>query len=358
MATTTLTDATGARVTAIQDNGGITTQSPGFESAANTATRNAKLTLFLYSYESSVDAAQGFQQLSPRATPAPVALPGVGDKALADNSRVVVQKGSQVLQIDIRASDALEQPLARAKEQGTTLSQSALDAYNLAPARDATALAKSIALNMTGASARGSLRYLPKGALDPCGVDVSKLTRGGITVTSTPAISENNGTSDCIYTFTGSQRGQPGTGSLRVSTMTVAQGAAAIPPTSPATWFKKIPSAYGGGPSSRGHQFDTASSGALSILGQTSGELNAALLATPPSARASTVLIHIRSERSLYVVDAERCKYDIVELFHNELSIYLDVAILGIPQLTAAGLNDLAAIGDWCRALAAANPNG
>ena len=354
-----IVDSSGTRVRTVQDNGGISVAGQGFVSRALANTHDAKLTLTLTSYPNVTDAMQGYTQSATGSSAPPVALPGVGDKAVARGTAVVVLKGAQLLSIETQPTDAADAAQLIAKKTGVPQSQAAIDAAQQGPARDAAAFAKAIAPRLNGQTVTGSPKYLPKGAFDPCGFDASQLNRGHIRVTSIPVFPETNGASDCVYTFTGATRGEPGTGSLRVSTMTTAQGAAALVPRSPSAEFDSIPNHFGGrNTSAGGPRFGTASSGPLNAMGATTGEPNFAFLLGPKqTASDPALLIQIIDEHSTYVVGAAQCAEAIDTLLHRlRTQAMLRGSPLGASPSDADEGRIDDKIRDWCAAVS--NPAG
>jgi hypothetical protein len=259
-------------------------------------------------------------------------------------------------------SAAAEKALENTK-LNNTMTQATIDAANALPLHDAEAAARAITPKLTGATAAADLRYLPAGALDPCGVDPSKLNNDDIKVTSAPAISDIPSASECVYTFAGAQRGEPGTGQLAVYTLTTPQAAAAQPPTTPAAVYAKTVAGYasrGGyrpsGAAAGDAPYGTATSGPLSMAGMTSGEPDFAMLAGPANASATTtgLMLRIWDYRSTYVIDQRHCYEEIRALF-NELQREAAAsdrtidAIIGAPAADAAREKLAGDIADWCR---------
>lgn len=349
-----IVDSSGTHVGTVQDNGGISVAGQGFVSRALANTHDAKLTLTLNSYPNVTDARLGYTQLAPRSSAPPVSLPGAGDKAVAGGSTVVVLKGAQVLSVEAQPTDAADAAQQVAKEAGVPQSQATIDTAQQGSAADAAAVAKAIAPHLNGQTVTGSLKYLPKGAFDPCGFDASKLNRGALRVTSNPVFAETNGASDCVYTFTGATRGDPGTGSLRVSTMTTAQGAAALVPTSPGAEFDSIPNRFGGrNTSAGGPTFGTVSSGPLNAMGATTGEPNFAFLLGPKQTASNpALLIQIIDEHSTYVVGAAQCAEAIDTLLHRlRTQAMLRGSPLGASPSDADENRIDDKIRDWCAAV-------
>ncbi len=336
---------TSAGLEGVQDNGGVSGQF-GFSSEASVTTANGTVTAMLISYGSVADAASAFSLFVPSSDTPPVTLHGLGDQATSVGSTVVVRKGAQVLNASIRMSKAAEDQLDLAKENGATfaaVSKSLTEKSN----RALLAATKTIAVKLSGATGSTDLTYLPAGALDPCGVDPTKLESGDIKVTSAPMFSDTLPMSACVYTFAGAKSGEPGTGQLTLYTLTTAQGAAAIPPVTPAREYASTLTSYnseatgGGGGGGGAGGVGSVTDGPFSSAAVKNSETDFALLAQLPESDGGNIIIRISSFRSSYVVEAHYCFQEIVRMYNEELA-----------KVNAGPVGDVtkARIADWCQA--------
>lgn len=182
------------------------------------------------------------------------------------------------------------------------------------------------------------------GNLDPCAIALTGLP-GGVTVTHQSVSSDRPPSSECVYTFAGSQDGQPGTGQLAVYTLTAAQAATGVPATTPAAEFASIPRASSAG-GSQGYSSNGA--GDFKVEGTTSGEPDYALLFAPANA-SSAVLLRVEDQHSTYRVSLEYCYSEIANMFIELFKEAGGSTHLG-PAAEQAALDQVRNdITDWCR---------
>ena len=338
--------AMGVQLPGIEDDGGVSQPGGPFISQARTLTPAASLTVSLATFGAAGDAQQRYAQLVPPATtsPAPEQVPSVGDRATTTATGVMVLKGAQLLTVGMTLPKAVDDRLAQAKITGS-LDPATLAAANEAMLHDATSLARVMGDKLTGQAVSGSISYLPSGAADPCAVPAASLNHGDIHVTSQPVVSDAPPALECVYIFTGSREGEPGTGELATYALTSPQAQAAVPPTTVAAVYGSSTSGSSSGGSA---VYSSGVSGDIQASGTTQGEPDYLLMYDGPA--SPNLMVRVSDEHSSYFVDRDDCAREIAKLADQLFpAAYAETkATLGAPAEQAA-LRDMSnKIIDWC----------
>ena len=295
--------------THVENDGGFES-SGSFTSRARTAAADGNtLTVQLTTYPNARSAKSLYRE-DFAGQPGASAIKGAGYKGEDADNYAFALKGSQVLSIQGQLGSAGQQQLEQEKESGSSISSSVAASAS----KDAAALAAALAPKLTGQATRATnLVSIPKGGINPCAVPASSLHHGSIQVTSQPTLSDSPPALECVYTFTGSRSGEPGTGMLAVYTLTQTQARGAVPPTTAKAFFTSVPQDTAGGSA----QFQTATSGNSEAEGTVSGEPDflVGLNIDDPNATDPELVVQLDDVESSFEEDQDSCSDEVHIIF-------------------------------------------